>query len=30
VRRFLYDTAVFVYALGSEHRYREPLATLAD
>jgi predicted nucleic acid-binding protein len=24
VRRFLYDTAVFVYALGREHRYREP------
>jgi predicted nucleic acid-binding protein len=24
VRRFLYDTGVFVYALGREHRYREP------
>jgi uncharacterized protein len=24
VRRFLFDTGVFVYALGSEHRYREP------
>jgi uncharacterized protein len=24
VRRFLYDTSIFVYALGSEHRYREP------
>ena len=24
MRRFLYDTAVFVYALGREHPYREP------
>jgi predicted nucleic acid-binding protein len=24
VRRFLYDTSVFVYALGGEHAYREP------
>jgi uncharacterized protein len=24
VRRFLYDTSVFVYALGAEHPYREP------
>jgi uncharacterized protein len=24
VRRFLYDTGVFVYALGGDHRYREP------
>jgi predicted nucleic acid-binding protein len=24
VRRFLYDTAVFSYAFGGEHRYREP------
>jgi uncharacterized protein len=24
VRRFLYDTNVFVYALGGEHPYREP------
>jgi uncharacterized protein len=24
VRRFLYDTSVFVYALGEEHPYREP------
>jgi len=23
VRRFLYDTAIFSYALGGEHRYRE-------
>jgi predicted nucleic acid-binding protein len=24
VRRFLFDTSVFVHALGGEHRYREP------
>ena len=24
MRRFLYDTAVFVYAAGSDHPYREP------
>lgn len=24
MRRFLFDTSVFLYALGSEHRYREP------
>jgi uncharacterized protein len=24
VRRFLYDTAIFSYALGGEHSYREP------
>jgi predicted nucleic acid-binding protein len=24
VRRFLYDTAIFSYALGGEHHYREP------
>jgi predicted nucleic acid-binding protein len=24
VRRFLYDTSIFVYAFGKEHRYREP------
>jgi uncharacterized protein len=24
VRRFLFDTGVFIYALGGEHRYREP------
>ncbi len=24
MRRFLCDTGVFVYALGGEHRYREP------
>jgi predicted nucleic acid-binding protein len=24
VRRFLYDTSIFVYALGGEHPYRDP------
>jgi len=24
VRRFLFDTSVFLYALGGEHHYREP------
>lgn len=24
LRRFLYDTSIFVYALGREHAYREP------
>jgi predicted nucleic acid-binding protein len=24
VRRFLYDTSIFVYALGGEHPYKEP------
>jgi predicted nucleic acid-binding protein len=24
VHRFLFDTGVFIYALGGEHRYREP------
>ena len=24
MRRFLYDTSIFVYALGAEHPYREP------
>lgn len=24
MRRFLYDTSIFIYALGSEHPYREP------
>jgi uncharacterized protein len=28
VRRFLFDTGVFVYALGGEHRYREPCRTI--
>lgn len=31
MRRFLFDTSVFVYALGGEHRYREPCrAILAE
>jgi uncharacterized protein len=28
VRRFLYDTSVFVYALGGDHPYREPCREL--
>ncbi len=28
MRRFLYDTNVFVYALGAEHPYREPCRAL--
>lgn len=28
--RFLYDTAVFAYALGGEHRYREPCRRIVD
>ena len=28
--RFLYDTAVFVYALGGEHRYREPCRAILE
>ncbi|HUF31907.1 MAG TPA: type II toxin-antitoxin system VapC family toxin [Acidimicrobiales bacterium] len=28
MRRFLYDTAVFVYALGTGHRYRAPCRRL--
>lgn len=28
MRRFFFDTAVFVYALGGEHRYREPCRTI--
>jgi uncharacterized protein len=24
VRRFLYDTSIFIYAMGREHAYREP------
>jgi hypothetical protein len=24
VRRFLYDTSIFVYALGADHSYRDP------
>jgi predicted nucleic acid-binding protein len=30
VRRFLFDTSVFVYALGGEHRYREPCRAVMD
>lgn len=28
MRRFLFDTSVFVYALGGEHLYREPCRTI--
>jgi predicted nucleic acid-binding protein len=28
VRRFLFDTGVFLYALGGEHHYREPCRAL--
>lgn len=28
MRRFLYDTNVFVYALGAEHRYQTPCAAV--
>jgi uncharacterized protein len=28
VRRFLFDTGVFIYALGGEHHYREPCRTI--
>ncbi len=28
MRRFLFDTGVFVYALGGEHFYREPCRTI--
>ncbi len=30
MRRFLFDTSVFLYALGSEHRYREPCRAIMD
>jgi hypothetical protein len=30
VRRFLFDTAVFVYAVGGEHPYRQPCRRLVD
>lgn len=29
LRRFLYDTSIFVYALGREHPYREPCREVA-
>jgi uncharacterized protein len=30
VTRFLYDTAVFVYAFGAEHRYAEPCRAIVE
>jgi predicted nucleic acid-binding protein len=30
VRRFLFDTGVFLYALGSEHDYREPCRAIVS
>jgi predicted nucleic acid-binding protein len=30
VRRFLYDTGVFIYALGGEHHYRDPCRAILD
>jgi len=30
VRRFLYDTSVFIYALGGEHRYRGPCRAIMN
>jgi uncharacterized protein len=30
VRRFLFDTGVFVYALGGEHLYREPCRAILE
>jgi len=30
VRRFLYDTSIFVYALGGEHSYREPCREIVN
>ncbi len=30
MRRFLYDTGVFIYALGGEHRYRDPCRAILD
>lgn len=30
MRRFLFDTAVFLYALGAEHEYRESCRQLVD
>lgn len=30
MRRFFLDTAVFLYAVGGEHRYREPCRRLVD
>lgn len=28
--RFLYDTAVFVYAVGADHKYREPCRLIVE
>jgi uncharacterized protein len=30
VRRFLFDTSVFIYALGAEHFYRDPCRAILD
>ena len=30
MRPFLFDTAVFLYATGTEHRYREPCRAIVD
>lgn len=30
MRRFLYDTAVFVYAVGTPHRYRDPCRAIVE
>ena len=30
MRRFLYDTSIFIYALGREHPYREPCRRILD
>lgn len=30
MRRFLYDTGVFIYALGGDHHYRDPCRAILD
>lgn len=30
MRRFLYDTAIFIYAVGSDHPYRNPCRELVE
>lgn len=30
LRRFLYDTSIFIYALGGEHPYREPCRSIVE
>jgi predicted nucleic acid-binding protein len=30
LRRFFYDTAIFIYAFGGEHPYREPCARILE